>query len=92
MIMTERELNVEKVCSGTGSCPEVVLRETRSMRTLTKLVSSKYNKRFKKVLTVVSPAEKQSGDTTASSCLELSGNWAPGQLPCLCGDAQSWNL
>lgn len=92
MIMIEKELNVEMVCRGTGSCPEVVLREMRSMRTLTKLVSSKYNKCFKKALTVVNPAEKQSGDTAASSRLELSGNWAPGQLPSLCRDVQGRNL
>lgn len=92
MIMIEKELNAETVCRSTGSGPEVVLRETRSMRTLTKLVSSKYNKCFKKALTVVNPAEKQSGDTLASSRLELSGNWAPGQLPCLCGGVQGRNL
>lgn len=90
--MIEKELNAETVCRSTGSGPEVVLRETRSMRTLTKLVSSKYNKCFKKALTVVNPAEKQSGDTLASSRLELSGNWAPGQLPCLCGGVQGRNL
>lgn len=90
--MIERGLNVEKVHRGTGSGPEVVLREMRRMRTLTKLGPSKYSKHFKKVLMVVNPAENRSGDTTASSCLELSGDWAPGQLPCLCGDAQSCTL
>lgn len=47
------------------------------MKTLTKLVQSKYNKHLKEVLTVLSPAEQQSGDIAASTGWALRGDGAP---------------
>lgn len=59
------------------------------MKILTMFVSSKHNRRFQKVLTVGNPAEQPSADTAAGSSLELSGDRAPEELPCLCREARS---
>lgn len=86
MATIEREFNVE--------CLEVLgvalsrAGEMRSMRHLSTFVQSKYNKHFKKVLTVLDPAKQQPGDITASSRLELHGEWAPKNDP-VCAGTQS---
>ena len=59
------------------------------MKILTMFISSKHNRRFKKVLTAGNPVEQPSADAAAGSSLELSGNRAPEELPCLCRDAWS---
>lgn len=72
-----------KMSRGTGSCPELGC-GNENYEDINHIHVIKYNKHFKKVLTVPKPAEKQDGDTMASSCLELSGDQAPEEPPYLC--------